>query len=108
MALQLGDVVPDFTQESTKGPIAFHQWLGSGWGVLNDEPVGGVTGGGVGIKGAAVVGGGTGTTAGAELSPCGRTVLGLTQSRKSATGAVLHPQVKSNKLAIARFMRRIV
>ena len=81
---------------------------GSGWGVLNDEPVGGATGGGVGIRGAAVVGGGTGATAGAEFSPCGLTVLGLIQSRKSATGAVLHPQAISNRLAIARFMRRIV
>jgi len=72
---------------------------------LKVKPLGGVTGGGVGIKGADVVGGGDGTAAGVELSPSGRTVLGLTQSRKSATGAVLHPQAKSNRLAIARFMR---
>jgi hypothetical protein len=80
---------------------------GSGSGALNEVPLGGVTGGGVGISGAAVVGGGE-TTTGVELSPCGRTVLGLTQSRKSATGAVLHPQTINNKLAIARFMRRVV
>jgi len=38
MSLQLGDLVPDFTQESTEGPIQFHQWLGSGWGVLFSHP----------------------------------------------------------------------
>ena len=38
MTLQLGDVVPDFTQESTEGPIAFHKWLGDSWGVLFSHP----------------------------------------------------------------------
>ena len=27
-ALRLGDIAPDFTQESTAGTISFHQWLG--------------------------------------------------------------------------------
>jgi len=38
MALQLGDVVPDFTQDSTEGPIQFHKWIGSGWCVLFSHP----------------------------------------------------------------------
>jgi len=38
MALQLGDTAPDFTQESTEGPIQFHQWLGDSWGVLFSHP----------------------------------------------------------------------
>src|SRR5690349_23830905 len=38
MSLQLGDVVPDFTQESTEGTIKFHEWLGNGWGVLFSHP----------------------------------------------------------------------
>jgi thioredoxin-dependent peroxiredoxin len=38
MAIQLGDTVPDFTQESTDGPIRFHNWLGDSWGVLFSHP----------------------------------------------------------------------
>src|SRR5215813_9060639 len=38
MALQLGDEVPDFTAETTQGPISFHQWLGNSWGVLFSHP----------------------------------------------------------------------
>jgi len=38
MSIQLGDTAPDFTQDSTEGPISFHQWLGSGWGVLFSHP----------------------------------------------------------------------
>ena len=26
MALQLGDIAPDFSAETTQGPIQFHQW----------------------------------------------------------------------------------
>ena len=29
MALQLGDDAPDFTAETTEGPISFHQYLGN-------------------------------------------------------------------------------
>ena len=38
MALQLGDVAPDFEQDSTGGHIRFHQWLGTSWGVLFSHP----------------------------------------------------------------------
>jgi alkyl hydroperoxide reductase subunit AhpC len=36
--LRLGDIAPDFTQDSTEGPIHFHQWLGDSWGVLFSHP----------------------------------------------------------------------
>ena len=36
--LRLGDTAPDFTQESSIGPISFHQWLGDSWAVLFSHP----------------------------------------------------------------------
>ena len=38
MSLQLGDIAPDFTQESTEGPIHFHEWAGNHWVVLFSHP----------------------------------------------------------------------
>jgi thioredoxin-dependent peroxiredoxin len=38
MSLQLGDIVPDFTAETTEGTIHFHEWLGQSWGVLFSHP----------------------------------------------------------------------
>lgn len=38
MSLRLGDVAPDFTAESSAGTIRFHEWLGSGWGILFSHP----------------------------------------------------------------------
>jgi alkyl hydroperoxide reductase subunit AhpC len=38
MALRLGDTAPNFTAETTEGPINFHDWLGNSWGVLFSHP----------------------------------------------------------------------
>jgi alkyl hydroperoxide reductase subunit AhpC len=38
MTIQLGDLAPDFTQQSSAGTIAFHAWLGASWGVLFSHP----------------------------------------------------------------------
>jgi thioredoxin-dependent peroxiredoxin len=38
MTLRLGDVAPDFTAETTEGTVHFHDYLGSGWGVLFSHP----------------------------------------------------------------------
>ena len=38
MTLLLGQTVPDFTAESTKGEIRFHDWIGDGWAVLFSHP----------------------------------------------------------------------
>ena len=38
MSLRLGDSAPDFEQQTTVGPIRFHEWLGSSWGVLFSHP----------------------------------------------------------------------
>jgi alkyl hydroperoxide reductase subunit AhpC len=38
MSLRLGDIAPDFTQQSTMGPLHFHEWLGNSWGVLFSHP----------------------------------------------------------------------
>lgn len=38
MAVQLGDVAPDFTQESTEGPLHLYEWAGDSWVVLFSHP----------------------------------------------------------------------
>ncbi len=38
MTLRLGDTAPDFTTDTTQGTINFHEWLGTGWGVLFSHP----------------------------------------------------------------------
>jgi alkyl hydroperoxide reductase subunit AhpC len=36
--IRLGDIAPDFEQDSSEGRIRFHEWLGNGWGVLFSHP----------------------------------------------------------------------
>jgi alkyl hydroperoxide reductase subunit AhpC len=38
MALQLNDTAPDFTQDSTDGPLSFYDWAGDSWVVLFSHP----------------------------------------------------------------------
>jgi alkyl hydroperoxide reductase subunit AhpC len=38
MALQLGDLAPDFEAETTEGRIRFHDWIGDSWAVLFSHP----------------------------------------------------------------------
>lgn len=38
MTLKLGDIAPDFVQDSSQGRIHFHEWLGEKWGVLFSHP----------------------------------------------------------------------
>ncbi|MBX9925666.1 MAG: peroxiredoxin [Hyphomicrobiaceae bacterium] len=38
MAIRLGDLAPDFEQDSSVGRIRLHEYLGSSWGVLFSHP----------------------------------------------------------------------
>jgi len=38
MAIQIGDIAPDFTQESTEGPVHFHDYIKGKWAVLFSHP----------------------------------------------------------------------
>ncbi|GAA4489961.1 peroxiredoxin [Gluconacetobacter tumulicola] len=38
MSIHLGDIAPDFEQETTIGRIRFHEWLGDSWGILFSHP----------------------------------------------------------------------
>jgi len=38
MSIQLGQIAPDFEQDTTEGRIRFHQWIGNSWCVLFSHP----------------------------------------------------------------------
>ena len=38
MSIRLGDIAPDFEQDSSEGRIRYHEWLGDSWGILFYHP----------------------------------------------------------------------
>jgi thioredoxin-dependent peroxiredoxin len=38
MSLRIGDEAPNFTAQTTEGPIELHQWIGNQWAILFSHP----------------------------------------------------------------------
>lgn len=38
MSLRINDTAPDFSAETSEGPIRFHDWIGNGWAILFSHP----------------------------------------------------------------------
>jgi thioredoxin-dependent peroxiredoxin len=38
MPIQLGDIAPDFSAQTTEGEVGLHDYLGAGWGILFSHP----------------------------------------------------------------------
>src|SRR5215467_5830450 len=38
MSLRINDEAPNFTADTTQGPVSFHEWIGNGWAVLFSHP----------------------------------------------------------------------